>query len=96
MVSPPRQLVAARLPLSESVAMKNALALTLEQWERWTAAVPMPLFPGRTAAGAGRPWRLSSVLLGVLAGELATAIFFLSSDLVSPVLVRSLQLFLRF
>jgi hypothetical protein len=75
--------------------MKNALALTLEQWERWTAAVPMPL-PGRTAAGAGRPWRLSSVLLGVLAGELAMAIFFFSSDLVSPVLVRSLQLFLRF
>jgi hypothetical protein len=36
------------------------------------------------------------VLLGVLAGELATAIFFFSSDLVSPVLVRSLQLFLRF
>jgi hypothetical protein len=75
--------------------MKNALAFTLEHWERWTAAVPMPLFPG-TAAGAGRPWRLSSVLLAVLAGELATAVFFLSSDLVSPVLVRSLQLFLRF
>jgi hypothetical protein len=90
-VLPPLQLVAACLPLSEHVAMKNALALTLERWDRWTAAGARP---GGTIAGAA--WRHSSVLLGVLAGELTTAVFLFASDLVSPVLVRSLQLFLRF
>jgi len=78
--------------------MKNALALTHEKWDRWTVAGagPWGLSPRETVAGAG-PWGLSPRLLKwALVGELAAAVFLFASDLVSPALVRSLQLFLRF
>jgi hypothetical protein len=71
--------------------MKYAFALTHPAWDRTspggTTRVPFP-----------RSWGLSAgrLLLGALAGELAAVVFFLASDSVSPVLVRSLQLFLRF
>jgi hypothetical protein len=73
------------LPFEEGVAVKNTLAITRERWNRWWTA------------GAG-PWGLSPLLLpgAALAGELATAVYLFASGSVSPVLVRSLQLFLRF
>jgi hypothetical protein len=76
--------------------MKNALVLTHQRWPVARAG-PWGLSPRGTVAGAG-PWGLSprQLLLGALAGELAAVVFLFASDLVSPVLVRSLQLFLRF
>ncbi len=64
---------------------------------RVAGAGPWGLSPrGWTAAGAG-PWGLSPrLLLGALAGELVAAILVFASGSVSPVLVRSLQFFLRF
>lgn len=72
--------------------MKNALALTHPGWDRTSSA------GGTTRVPLPRSWRLSlgRLLLGALAGELAVVGFFLASDSVPPVLVRSLQLFLRF
>jgi len=77
--------VAAALPFEEDVAMKNTLAITRERWDRSTAA---PL--GRP--GLSPRWLLSAAL----AGEFATAIYLFASGSVSPALVHSLQLFLRF
>ncbi|HMA17162.1 MAG TPA: hypothetical protein VKS03_01885 [Thermoanaerobaculia bacterium] len=62
--------------------MKNAITLERDRWDG--------------LAGAGT-LRLSPRLVwGALLGELLAAIALFASGNVSPVLVRSLQLFLRF
>jgi hypothetical protein len=65
----------------EGIAVKNTLAATRERSAHWTG--PRGLSP-----------RL--LLYAALAGELGTVVYLLTSGNVSPVLVRSLQLFLRF
>jgi hypothetical protein len=87
------------LPFEEGVAMKNTLAVTREKWERSSVAGagPQDLSPRRLLVGAGLQVLSTRWLLeAALAGELATAIYLFASGSVSPVLVRSLQLFLRF
>jgi hypothetical protein len=88
------------LPFEEGVAMKNTLAVTWEKWDRSSvarSAGPQDLSPRRLLVGAGLQVLSTRWLLGAaLAGELATAIYLFASGSVSPVLVRSLQLFLRF
>lgn len=65
--------------------MKNTVALARPRWDGMSAR---PL----RARTLSRP----QMLLGLLAGELLTAVALFASGGVSPVLVRSLQLFLRF
>ena len=60
--------------------MKNTVALAREDWD----------------ARAGARGSAASLLWGVLAGELVTAVLLFASGNVSPVLVTTLQLFLRF
>jgi hypothetical protein len=103
--------VAAALPLSEGVAVKNTLAATREEWAHWTrrpqghlseqwpvAGAGLRGLPPRwTVAGAGlRGLSPRLLLYAALAGELGAAVYLLACGNVSPVLVRSLQLFLRF
>ncbi|HEV8610410.1 MAG TPA: hypothetical protein VGS98_10145 [Thermoanaerobaculia bacterium] len=54
-----------------------------------TVALTREKWDRRTLAGAG-------LWAALVAGELATAVYLFASGNVSPVLVRSLQLFLRF
>lgn len=69
------------LPLPGIVAVKDAIALARERWDGWS--VPVLRFRRR-------------YLVAALAGELLAVFALLASDNVSPVLLRSLQLFLRF
>lgn len=75
--------MAVALPLSDVGTVKEAIALERERWAGWSGAIPAIRFPHR-------------YLLAALAGELLAVIALLASDNVSPVLLRSLQLFLRF
>jgi hypothetical protein len=75
--------VAVALPFPDVVAVKDASALARERWDGWAVTVPVPRFRRR-------------YLVAALAGELLAVIAILASDNVSPVLLRSLQLFLRF
>ncbi|HEU5251049.1 MAG TPA: hypothetical protein VFW15_13760 [Thermoanaerobaculia bacterium] len=90
--------------------MKNTFALDRERWDGFpgsaTARRGFPLWPAGdadaqsarqwTAAGAGPQGLSPRLLWGALAGELVAAIILFASGSVSPVLVRSLQFFLRF
>lgn len=78
--------LAAALRMWLTIAMKNTAALTRERWD-----------PRRTVAGAG-PQGLSprQFLWAALTGELFAAVALFASGDVPPILVRSLQLFLRF
>jgi hypothetical protein len=71
------------LALSDGVAVKKTVALAREGWDGWPVA------------GAG-PQGLSPRWFWVVAGELLTAFLLFASGNVPPVVVRSLQLFLRF
>ena len=83
------------MPLETGIAVKNTVALARERWEAVADAGAWDLSPRRTAAGAG-PWDLSPRLLWALAGELVTLVGLFASGNVSPALVATLQLFLRF
>ena len=91
--------------------MKNTVALDRERWDGFRAGAAarrgFRLRPagvadaqlsarGWTAAGAGPQGLSPRLLWGALAGELVAAILLFASGSVSPVLVRSLQVFLRF
>jgi len=79
--------------------MKNTLAVAREEWDRSSVAGagPQDLSPRRLPVGAGLQVLSTRWLLeAALAGELAIAICLFASGSVPPVLVRSLQLFLRF
>lgn len=70
------------MPLQTGIAVKNTVALARERWE--------------AVADAGA-WGLSPRLLwGVLAGELVGVVALFASGNVSPALVTTLRLFLRF
>ena len=69
--------------METGIAVKNTVALARERWEGWTVA------------GAD-PQDLSPRLLWALAGELIAVIALFASGSVSPALVDTLQLFLRF
>ena len=71
------------LPFPGVVAVKDAIALARERWDGWSGAVPVLWFRPR-------------YLVAALVGELLAVFALLASDNVSPVLLRSLQLFLRF
>lgn len=71
------------LPFPSVVTVKDAIALARERWDGWSVAAPVFRFR--------RPY-----LVAALVGELLAVIALLASDNVSPVLLRSLQLFLRF
>jgi hypothetical protein len=77
--------VAAALRKWLAIAMQNTAALTRERRN------------GRTAAGAA-PQGLSPQQLfwAVVTGELFAAVALFASGNVPPILVRSLQIFLRF
>ena len=83
------------MPLQTGIAVKNTVALARERWDVGAVARPRGVSQPRTAAGAG-PWDLSPRLLWALAGELAAVIALFASGNVSPALVTTLQLFLRF
>jgi hypothetical protein len=70
------------LPFTEDVAVKNTLSLIRGRW------------PGAVTDS----WDLSPrrFLAAALVGELLAAVYLFASGNVSPVLVSSLQLFLRF
>ena len=83
--------MAEALRLETGIAVKNTVALARERWEGWTVAGadPQDLSP--------RPFTdLSPRLLWALAGELIAVIALFASGSVSPALVDTLQLFLRF
>jgi hypothetical protein len=79
--------------------MKNTAALTRERWAPWSVAGarPLGLSPRWTVADAG-PRGLSprQLLWAALTGEIFAAAALFASGNVPPILVRSLQLFLRF
>jgi hypothetical protein len=70
--------------------VKNSVALARQTWD-----AGLPAASGyRPRAGAGR---LSPrLILGALIGDLVAAIALFGSGVLSPILIRSLQLFLRF
>jgi hypothetical protein len=77
--------MAAALPLWDGVAVKNTVALARQHWDGMSVGTSV------VRAGSRR-----QVLVGLLVGELLAAIALFASGAVPPVLVRSLQLFLRF
>ena len=70
------------MPLETGIAVKNTVALARERWD-----------VGAVARSRGVSPRL---LWAALAGELAAVIALFASGSVSPALVTTLQLFLRF
>jgi hypothetical protein len=73
------------LPLTDGDAVKNTASLAREQWD------------GRSAASAGLQGLSPRQLRwAALAGEFFAVLLLFASGNVPPVLLRSLQLFLRF
>jgi hypothetical protein len=70
------------LPFPSSVAVKNTLTLVRERWDGLSGAGTVGLSP--------------RLLWGALVGELLVTVALFATGDVSPVLLRSLQLFLRF
>jgi hypothetical protein len=68
--------------LETGIAVKNTVALARERWE--------------AVADAGASGLSPRLLWGALAGELVAVIALFASGNVSPALVATLQLFLRF
>lgn len=75
--------MAAALRWEDGVIVKTTIALAPARWDGLSDARLLGLFPRR-------------YLMAALVGELLAAIALFASNNVSPVLVRSLQLFLRF
>jgi hypothetical protein len=75
--------VAVALRWKAGITVKTTVALAPARWDGLSGAGRLGLFPRR-------------YLMAALVGELLAAIALFASDNVSPVLVRSLQLFLRF
>ncbi|HLN57099.1 MAG TPA: hypothetical protein VK416_00965 [Thermoanaerobaculia bacterium] len=75
--------MAVALRWKVGITVKTTVALVPERWDGLSGAGLFGLFPRR-------------YLMAALVGELLAAIALFASDNVSPVLVRSLQLFLRF
>jgi len=77
--------LAVALPSQDGVTVKNTASLARERFDGWSVE------------GAG-PWGLSPRQLrwAALSGELFAALLLFASGNVPPILLRSLQLFLRF
>lgn len=75
--------MAAGLPFSSPEAVKNTVALARGRWDGWST--------GSFASRRATRWVAVAIL-----GELFAAAALLANHGVPPVLLRSLQLFLRF